>query len=118
MGLVNYYGKFLPVLSTTTHPFNQLLKKHQKFIWSTQCDAAFIKLKEQLTSKPVLTHYDSSLPLTLACDASNYGVGAVLAHVLPNGEERPIAYGSRTRSKAELNYTQIEKEALAIPCAY
>jgi len=75
---------------------------------------AFTRLKEQLCSKPVLAHYDPKLPLNLACDASQYGVGAVIVHVLPNGEEKPIAYGSRTLSKAEQNYAQVEKEALAI----
>ena len=63
-----------------------------------------------MTSKPVLTHYDSNL----ACDSTPYGVDVVLAHVLPTGEEEPMAYISRTLSKAEQNYAQVEKEALAI----
>ena len=71
-------------------------------------------MKQQLSSKPILTHYDSTLPLKLACDASPYRVGAVISHVMPNGEENPIAFGSRTISKAEKNYAQVEKEALAI----
>ena len=71
-------------------------------------------MKQQLSSEPVLAHYNSSLPLRLACDASPYGVGVVISHIMPNGEEKPIAYGSRTLSKAERNYAQVEKEALAI----
>ena len=110
LGLVNYYGKFLPLLSTTTHPLNQLMQANQKWKWSEDCEIAFTKLKEQLCSKPVLIHYDPSLPLKLACDASQYGVGAVIAHMLPSGEEKPIAYRSRTLSKTEQNYAQVEKK--------
>ena len=114
LGLVNYYGKFLPSLSTTTHPLNQLLRHNVKWVWSKSCESSFQKLKSQLSAKPVLVHYDSTLPLKLACDASPYGVGAVISHVMPTGEEKPIAFGSRTLSKAERNYAQVEKEALAI----
>ena len=59
-------------------------------------------------------HYSNDLPLMLDADASQYGVGAVISHVHPNGEERPIAFASRTLNNSERNYAQIEKEALSI----
>ncbi len=62
----------------------------------------------------VLTHYDHQLPLKVASDASPYEVGAVLTHVMPDNTERPVAYASRSLHKSEQNYSQLEKEALAI----
>jgi hypothetical protein len=59
-------------------------------------------------------HYDPALSLKLDCDASAVGIGAVLSHVMRNGEEKPIAYASRSLNKAERNYSQIEREALSI----
>ena len=74
---------------------------------------AFHQSKELLTSTNLVTHYDPSLPLTLACDASAYGIGAVLAHRMPDGLERPVGYVSRTLTNAEQNYSQLEKEGLS-----
>lgn len=62
----------------------------------------------------VLAHYDPELPVVLISDASQYGIGARIAHKLANGQERPIAFSSRTLNKAEIGYSMIDKEALAI----
>ena len=65
---------------------------------------AFDRLKQKLASAPVLTHYSNDLPLKLDTDASHYSVGAVISHVHPNGEERTIAFASRTLNKSKRNY--------------
>ena len=62
----------------------------------------------------LLIHFDHELPLVLACDASPYGAGAVLSHRVEDGSEKPITFASRSLSKAERNYSQLDKEALAI----
>ena len=98
----------------TLSPLYILLNKKQKWEWSTAQAQAFKLAKEALQADSLLVHYDTEKPLILACDASQYGIGAVLSHVMPDQQERPIAYISRTLTPAEKNYSQLEKEALAI----
>lgn len=62
-----------------------------KLVRTKECDEAFIAAKSQLTSGKVLTHYDSTLPLSLAAGASAYEIGAVISHTFPDCTERPIA---------------------------
>ncbi|GFX50243.1 retrovirus-related Pol polyprotein from transposon 412 [Trichonephila clavipes] len=85
-----------------------------KFLWSKDCQVAFEQIKKEICSPKILVHYDPSLPLTLASDASPVGIGCVLSHVYPDGSERPIAFASRTLSGSEKKYSQIDKEALSI----
>ena len=113
LGLVNYYGKFLPQLSSTLAPLYRLLEK-KRWSWGEAQMEAFRKTKTQLTSPCLLAHYDPEKDLILACDASPYGIGAVLTHRLEDGTERPVAFASRTLAPAEKKYAQLEKEGLAI----
>ena len=114
LGLLNYYGKFIPNLASLLHPLNSLLQHDQPWRWTPDCEEAFQQAKQALTSSNVLVHYDPALPLTLAGDASAYGIGAVISHTMPDGTERPIAFASRTLTSSERNYAQLEKEALSL----
>ena len=100
LGLLQYYGKFLHNLSTLLSPLNALLQD-TPWKWTKECDQAFIDAKSALASAAVLVHYNPKLPLRLATDASAYGIGAVISHMSAEGEERPIAYASRTLTAAE-----------------
>ena len=114
LGLINYYWKFLPDLSSVLAPLNELLQKGGKWNWTGAQQAAFERAKNLLQSLALLVHYDPAKQLILACDASPYGVGAVLSQCQEDGCERPVAFASRSLSAAEKNYSQLEKEGLAI----
>ena len=114
LGMVTYYGKFLPDLATTLAPLYELLQKSTPRSWREKQRKAFLRIKDLLRSGRVLTHFDDRLPLILACDASPYGLGAVLSHRMPSGEEKRVGFVSRTLSRAEKNYSHLDKEALAI----
>lgn len=114
IGLLNYYGRFISGLATLLKPLHQLLCTNQSWNWTQQCETTFQEAKKALVKSGVLTHFNPKLPLQLACDALPYGVGAVISHIMPSGEERPISFASRTLNKAESKYAQIEREALGI----
>lgn len=114
LGLVNYYGKFLPHLSSTLSPLYSLLQKQSQWTWGNSQREAFQKAKAQLTSDCLLVHYDPDRELVLACDASPYGIGAVLSHKMDDGQEKPVAFASRSLAPAERKYSQLDREALAI----
>lgn len=111
LGLTNYYAKFLPNLSARLSPLYRLLQKRQEWKWQDEQEDAFIAAKNALQEDSVLVHYDESKPLILTCDASPYGIGAVLSHTMSDGADRPVVYGL---TKPEQGYAQIEREALAI----
>ncbi|BHF80019.1 hypothetical protein SprV_0702314300 [Sparganum proliferum] len=109
LGLISYYSAFLPSLHDVRAPLNRLLQKDAPWCWSPDCEKAFVQLKSMLSSDLLLTHYDPTLPIVVAADASNHGVGAIISHTFPDGSEKAIMHVSRTLTPAEKNYRQIEK---------
>ena len=114
LGLAQYYAIYIPKMHDLRAPLNELLKKGSKWIWTKECESAFQKIKDYLLADLALAHYDPDKEIILATDASDYGVGAVLLHKFQDGTTKPVAHASRTLLPAERNYSQIEKEALAI----
>jgi hypothetical protein len=82
-------------------------------VWDQACQEAFEKLKESLTSAPVLYHYQSELPTKMETDASDGVVAGVLSQEV-EGKWHPIAFYSKTMSAPEQNYEIHDKEMLAV----
>lgn len=114
LGMIYYYGKFIPKLSEIVFPLNQLFRNEVDFSWSKEHDDAFKKAKNAFLSPRCLIHFNPKLPLVLTTDASPYGVGAILSHILPDGSEKVIRYVSQTLSENQRKYAQIDKEVYAI----
>lgn len=114
LGLTGYYRRFIRNYAKLAKPLTKFLKKDTIIDPNDKEYAnAFDELKLILTSDQVLAYPDFESPFILTTDASNYALGAVLAQI-QNNVEKPIAFGSRTLSKTEENYSTTEKEALAI----
>lgn len=113
-GLVNYYSKFVRGLADIMSPLYKLLKKNVRFVWTSECSAAFKRIKDEICRDVSLAHFDPHASIFLTCDASNVGVSAVLSQKMSNGVERPVAFASRKLHAAEANYSVIDREALAI----
>ena len=108
LGCVNYEAKFIPNLAEVTAPLRELLKEKNAWSWDEPQIRAFEKLKKLLTEAPLLEYYDVTKPVTLQCDSSKDGVGAVLKHA------KPIAYASKSLTESQKRYAQIEKELYAV----
>ena len=128
LGLAGYYRRFIKNFSQISRPLTNLMpvpsgKKRQKkqkrnheWHWGEEEEQAFNKLKELLTTAPVLSYPDSDLPYELHTDASSIGLGAVL-YQENHGEKKVICYASRGLTKAEKNYPAHKLEFLALKCA-
>ena len=113
LGLAGYYRRFIDKFSHIAKPLAALLKKGAEFRWGPDQERAFATLQSALCSEPVLQYPDFSKPFNITTNASGCAVGAVFSQG-EIGKDRPIAYASRLLQGAELNYSTIEKEYLAI----
>lgn len=114
LGMLNYYSQFIKEMNDIRYPLDQLLHKDRKFEWTDECRHAFDRAKEILQSDLLLTHYDPSVDLIVAADASVQGIGAVILHRYADNSQKAIEHASRTLTPAERNYGQIKKEALSL----
>ncbi|CAN6721003.1 unnamed protein product [Malus baccata var. baccata] len=113
LGHAGFYRRFMKDFSMISRPLCRLLQKDVTFDMNEECVVAFNKLKELLSMALVIIPPDWSLPFELMCDASDYVVGAVLRQRV-NKVPHVIYYASRTLNDAQLNYSTIENELLAV----
>jgi hypothetical protein len=113
LGLAGYYRKFVPRFSLIASPLHKLTEKHVPYVWGKEQAEAFQKLKDILSSEPLLQYPDFRKGFIVTCDASATGLGSVLSQG-PLGNDLPVGYCSRVLTKAERNYSTIEREITAI----
>ena len=130
LGFTGFYRRFVKNYSKIAEPLHYLLRgrnsKKEKGVhkaqdmptsqWNAPQQQAFNNLIDVLCSAEVLAYADYSVPFTLHVDASGSGLGAVLLQV-QGGQERPIAYASRSLSNSERNYPAHKLEFLALKWA-
>jgi len=113
LGLASYYRRFVKNYATISSPLHKLTERGRQFKWTDECAQAFSELKHKLTNAPILSFPDFTKPFLLDTDASNSGTGAVLSQEI-DGQEKVIAYASRTLGKSEKKYCVTRKELLAM----
>ena len=116
LGLAGYYRKFVRHFSHICSPLSQLLHKDTKWHWDHDQQQAFERLKQAVSTAPVLVLPDEHLPFVIRTDASGFAVGGELLQDQGHGVQ-PIAYMSKKMLPAEKNYPVHEQELLAIICA-
>ncbi|XP_018403549.1 PREDICTED: uncharacterized protein K02A2.6-like [Cyphomyrmex costatus] len=112
--LVNFYSKSINNLPHLRQPLKKLTRDGVVWNWNNQCKESFNRLKESVSSAPVLVHYQQNVPIGISCDASSVGIGVVLFHRYEDSSEQPISFASKTLLPAERDYSQVEKKALSI----
>src|ERR1700722_3321998 len=114
LGLMSYYRKFIPTFAHIAEPLHKLLKKNKVFVWDKECEKAFDKLRDLLINAPILRRPDYTRPFYIVCDASDFGLGAVLEQEdIETGNRYAVAYWSRSLQPRERKYTVTQREALA-----
>ncbi|XP_049378066.1 LOW QUALITY PROTEIN: uncharacterized protein LOC125842802 [Solanum stenotomum] len=109
VGLAGYYRRFVEGFSTIAAPLTRLTRVDVPFVWSEECEASFLRLKELLTTAPILTLPVEGEGFTVYCDASGVGLGCVLMQ-----QGRVIAYASRQLKIHERNYPTHDLELAAV----
>lgn len=113
LGTAGWYRRFIKNFASISAPMSDCLKKGSKLAITPKAIESFDNLKHALTTAPVLKHPDFAKPFYIQCDASEYGIGAVLFQKGCDGEENPIAFYSQKLNCCQKNYSVTEKQCLA-----
>ncbi|XP_070041478.1 uncharacterized protein [Nicotiana tomentosiformis] len=111
LGLAGYYRRFIKGYGVLSKPLTDLIR-NDNFKWSPRATEAFINLKKALTSAPVLTLRDLSIPFIVETDTCSMGIGVVLMQ-----KGQPIAYLSKGLSLQHQTLSVYDKELLALVMA-
>ena len=114
LGLVNYYRRFIKGFASIARPYNDMVKKDQKWDWIGKQEKVFRELKERVTKEPVLAIPDLDKKMRMEVDASDYTMGGVLSMEYKDKLWRPVAFLSKLLNETERNYEICDKEMLAI----
>ena len=118
LGMINFSARFIPNYSTLTEPLRKLTHNDVAWNWTSEQQNALVKLKELLTSAPVLSYFDVNKSTCIYSDASPVGLGSILTQIdNVTGKESIVAFASRSLSTVEQRYSQIERELLGITWA-
>ena len=122
LGMAGYYRRFVKNYSKIAAPLNQMLEdsaklKREKIQLTREAMEAFEDLKGRMLTTPILAYPDPSKEYLLETDASGHGLGAVLSQKQKDGRYHPVAYGSRSLTKAEKKYHSTRLEFLAMKWA-
>ena len=109
LGFVQFLSRYLPGLSKVDAPLRELEKSDVLFHWDRPQRESFKKIKQLVSQAPVLQYYDVNKPVTIQCDASGKGLGAVLLQ-----DNKPVCYASRALTDIETRYAPIETEMLTV----
>ena len=108
LGMITYLANFLPNLSDVTEPLRRLLDKDVQWHLNDTHEKSWKQVKQLITREPVLKYFDPSKEVSLQCDASESGLGAV---VLQEGQ--PVAFTSRALTSTKEIMLKLRKSCSA-----
>jgi ribonuclease HI len=113
-GKINFVRRFVPDYASIVKSINLLLKKEQRFEWTTDTQEAFNNIKGEITTAPVLISPDFQRDFIIYSFSTETVVASVLTQKNTKGEELPISFMRKTLHDYELRYSELEKKALAL----